>query len=382
MKKVGLITIHRIYNYGSALQTFATARTIEKFGCSCKVIDYTYPNSYHFANAPFYLAEKQSTKISIGRRFQQKLMKWIIRQNHEFLFATFHSFLQKNLSLTKPFETPDSLLKNPPTFDVYITGSDQVWNPLYCGRDLAFLLGFAPDSALKIAYAASFGSHKLMDVYKEFQAKWLYRYDAISVRETSGVQMVKELTGAHAECVVDPTLLLTADEWNNIASEKRFCNKPYILCYILKYSFDPYPYITDLVRHLQRETGYEVLFIGGYPVNVLHPHYTVLPHVSPEEFLSLYRDASFVVTSSFHGTAFALNYAKPFFTVVDDKATTDDRQLGLIRRLGAEDRAIVKGSAFPQKNDIAMDYQVVHKRLAEWRIHSLDFLKESLEIEK
>ena len=382
MKKAGLITIHRIYNYGSALQTYATVKSVEKLGCECTVIDYAYPNEFHLKHAPFHLAEKPQVKLSLGQRLYRKWMNRLIKQDAETLFATFRNFLQKHLTFTEPFETLDSILENPPAFDIYITGSDQVWNPKYCGKDLAFLLGFAPSSAIKISYAASFGTHQIQEEYHAFLAEQLSSYDAISVREASGVGIVKALTGGDATCVADPTLLLSAEEWNLIASETKFTDKPYILCYILKYSFDPYPYVTQLVSDLQKKTGYEVLFIGGYPVNALHPHYKVLPHVSPEEFLSLYRDAELVVTSSFHGTAFALNYSKPFFTVVDNSATTDDRQLGLIRLLGAEDRAIVKGSAFPSKSSLAMDYSIVSQRLGKLRAESLDFLKKSLAIVK
>lgn len=382
MKKTGLITIHRIYNYGSALQTYATVKSVEKLGYECTVIDYAYPNEFHLKNAPFYLEEKPQAKLSLEQRLYRKLMNHLIKQDAETLYTTFKSFLEKHLTFTCPYETLDSILENPPAFDIYITGSDQVWNPKYCGKDLAFLLGFAPDYAVKISYAASFGTHRLMEEYHDFLAEKLSEYDAISVRESSGVDLVKTLTGGDATCVADPTLLLSAEEWNQIASETKFTDKPYILCYILKYSFDPYPYITDLVCDLQKKTGYEVLFIGGYPVNALHPHYKVLPHVSPEEFLSLYRDASLVVTSSFHGTAFALNYSKPFFTVVDNNTTTDDRQLGIIRLLGAENRAIVKGSAFPSKSSLTMDYSTVSQRLGKLRAESLDFLKKSLAIIK
>lgn len=376
MRRVGVITIYRNLNYGSVLQTFATVQTIERMKFQCEVIDYKYPNTYHSIKAQDYRQRKKRESIII--KIIRRIGKVIIKENIEIKKKRFKSFLMKNLTFSKEFESIESIRNDPPDYDIYLTGSDQVWNPKYCHDDTTFLLDFVQNSAKRIAYGSSFGANSLSEEYKLLYGNLLDKYDSISVREKSGESIVKNLINKEAVHVLDPTLLLSDDDWNKVAEPKRLYNEPYILCYLMRYSFDPYPYAYQLIKYLKRKLGLQAVFIEGDPYFALRKGNTMFPDVSPGEFISLFRDAEFVVTASFHGTAFSLNYSKPFYTIIDNKPTLDDRQLSLVNKLGAKDRILVKGQAFRDIVNLGMDYSKIEKNLDKERSKSISWLKAAL----
>ena len=235
MKTIGIITIHKIKNYGSVVQAYALASVCEDIGVEVGIIDYKFPNVFH-----------ASSKYVETGDLQQKEPKWIkllyaldLRRQHKGI----RNFVLKYEHLTtKKYNSPSELEIEVPQYDVYITGSDQIWNPRYCNGDPAFMLHFAPEGALKISYAASIGVNtipqELWPLYKEL----LSRYAHIAVRESSGVEVIKKVVNKEATVVLDPTLLLNREQWNLIAAPKRQVKKKYILCYYLNYTFNAFPY--------------------------------------------------------------------------------------------------------------------------------------------
>lgn len=376
MKKIGLITIHGILNYGSVLQTFATVQVLNSMKFQCEVIDYKYPSTYHYTNAQHYKQKKR--RESILKKIIRKIGRVIIKENIEIKKRKFNSFLIKNLTFSKEFESIERLKNDPPEYDIYVTGSDQVWNPKYCHDDTTFLLDFVQTKAKKIAYGSSFGANSLSEEYKLLYRKFLNKYDYISVREDSGKSITKDLVNKEAVSVLDPTLLLSAEDWNKEAEQHMLYNEPYILCYLLGYSFDPFPYAYQLIKHLKRKLGMRSVFIGGDSYFALRKGNKMFPNVGPREFISLFRDAKFVVTTSFHGTAFSINYSKPFYTIINNEPSLDDRQLSLVKKLGANDRVLVKGQPFGDIINLEMDYSRIKMNLDKERSKSISFLKTSL----
>ena len=306
-KTVGLITIHNINNFGSALQTYATFKMVEKLGYQCTVINYKYPN---YSN--IIIPKKQNSNFSLRNTFINPLLNFLNKRNSVHKTRIFKSFFDKNLTMTKEYSSKEELEKSLPNFDIYLTGSDQVWNPKYCGNDTTFLLSFAPNDSKKISYAASFGNNEIPNEFADIYKKLLFQYKYISVRESSGVEVLKDLTNKEAKHVLDPTLLLKSSDWNKISGSIG-SRKPYILCYILSYSFNPFPFAYKLVEHIKKLTGYDVVWIEGSMKNILKRGYKNVKDVGPKEFLGLFNEASFVITSSFHGTAFSINFNKPFY---------------------------------------------------------------------
>ena len=243
------------------------------------------------------------------------------------------------------------------------------------------MLHFAPDTALKISYAASIGTNSIPSELKSQYQKVLGRYAHIAVRENSGASVVKEIAGKEATVVLDPTLLLDKNQWNQIATPRRLFKKKYILCYFLNYTFNAFPYVDHLAEYMQKQTGYEIVRVARPPhkLGLPHTHYRV--GASPEDFLALIRDAEMVLTTSFHGTAFAVNYGKPVFTVVQDRNASDSRQVSLMQNLGLEEQVLTITDEMPDRSRFIYDEPSEQKRLETLRRESLEYLISALKNE-
>lgn len=333
--------MHRPDNYGSHLQTVATCKFIESVGYKPIVVDYCYPNSYHVS---FRKAEKHVVKHSRCKYFIEKKISGLCRRflrvdknKHLSLMA---SFYKRNITMTQTYETANDLLASPPLFDIYMTGSDQVWNPVFVGHDATFFLSWAPENKKRIAYASSFAVKEIPQEYKSDYAKYLSKYDSIGVRERSHI--LEDLIHRKTKVVLDPTFLFDLRGWGGIVKESEpLLSGKYILCYLLGYNFNPYPYAYEIIEKVKRETGYKVVMIDSDPINIMRG-YKVVCNIGPDEFVNLFENASYVITSSFHGTAFAVNFEKPFFTIVDDdRENKDNRQVSLIEELGISKKRCV-----------------------------------------
>lgn len=374
MKSIGIITIHKINNYGSVLQAYALQKACEELGFNVEVIDYNYPNVFHASNKYVNSVDSQPNEP----RWLKALYSLELLKQHKGI----KSFVAKYEHLSsKQYGHPSELIGDIPHYDIYITGSDQLWNPRHCNGDPAFLLHFAPDNALKISYAASIGVNSIPEDLKLQYKELLSRYAFISVRENSGAQVVWEVAGKKAAVVLDPTLLLNKDQWNQIAVPKRQFKKKYILCYFLNYTFNAFPYVDQLADYMQQETGYEIVRVARPPhkLGLSHTHYRI--GASPEEFLALVRDAEMVLTTSFHGTAFAVNYGKPVFTVVQDRNASDSRQVSLMCNLGLEDQILSITDSMPDRSRFTYDVLTEQKRLEALRQQSKIYLKQALKNE-
>lgn len=374
MKTIGIITIHKIYNYGSAFQAYALQHVCEEMGFKVEIIDYKFPNEFHADNK---YKTQGDTQPNEPKWIKLLFAKALMRQ-HKGIDAFVKSY--QHLS-SKAFSSPDELKAQAPAYDVYITGSDQLWNPRFCNGDPAFMLHFAPDNALKISYAASIGANAIPDELNLRYKELLSRYAHIAVRENSGKQIIKDITGKYADVVLDPTLLLNKDEWNRIAAPKRQFNKNYILCYYLNYTFNSFPYVDQLADYMQKQTGYEIVRVSRPPHQLFIPHTHFRVGATPEEFLALVRDAEMVLTTSFHGTAFAVNYGKSVFTVVKDRNASDSRQVSLMENLGLEKQILSITDAFPSKDRFCYNVEREQKRLKVLRQQSLNYLKNALKNE-
>lgn len=374
MKSIGIITVHKINNYGSVLQAYALQKVCEDLGYKVEIIDYDFPNKFH-----------QNNKYSTASDTQPNEPKWI-----KALFAKalvrqhkgIRLFIDKyqNLSSNKYHKVED-FTANPPAYDVYITGSDQLWSPRHCNGDPAFMLYFAPDNALKISYAASIGSNAIPEELKNAYIRLLSRYKHISVRENTGADVIRSLINKKATVVLDPTLLLNKDEWNKVATPKRLVKKKYILCYFLNYTFNAFPYVDELARDMQKQTGYEIVRVARPPHKLSFINTTYQIGASPEEFLALVRDAEIVLTTSFHGTAFAVNYGKPVFTVVQDRNASDSRQVSLMHNLGLDKQVLSIKDKFPTASDANYNVDNEQTVLNRLRLDSKLYLEKALKDE-
>lgn len=359
--------MHKVVNYGSALQAYALQTVVEKMGFRCELIDYLYPNSYHLSLRPH---------LPVWKR----IVLWVIQllygfpeQKRENKFRSFYcDFFHLS---AKQYRSKEEIAECPPRYDIYLTGSDQVWNPKYIGCDTTFMLSFVQGDAPKMSYSSSFATDSISCRYTDLYRDCLKSYSSISVRERGGLEIIRALTGQEAEIVLDPTMLLSAEEYDLIAGRSRIqVDEPYVLAYILGYSFNPYPYVEELIRYVRKKMGCKVYLLNVSNVKMLFEKDTRrLQDVGPAEFVYLFRHATFVITTSFHGTAFSINFQKPFYSLLS-RGNHDDRLASLLSLCGLSDRAIYMGQEFPAVINVESSNASVEK-LQRLRKKSLEFLR-------
>lgn len=368
MKKVGIITLHRVVNYGSVLQTYALQKKIYECGCDSTVIDY-YPKRLHM----FGMLERIKNK---GEKFKKNFLirniaRIIILPSYIIRFNVFKSFLKKYIKMTVKTYYEESDFDNEKfDFDVYCTGSDQVWNSSWNEKiDKPMFLNFAPKSKKKISYAASFGKKKLESFEITETRNLLQNYDAISLREKSGVDIVEKLGINKSVHVVDPTLLLDGNEWRELSSNKYKDDK-----YILVYNLNRNKKIDKYAENLSKKTGLKVRFLS-YQLHEFYKKGKISCNPKVEDFLSLVDNAEYIITDSFHATAFSINFNKQFVIVYPENFST--RLQSLLELNNLENR-VAKSECDLKIIDNKIDFNVVNKIMNKERKRSLDWLKKAL----
>lgn len=389
MSKIGFITIQQA-NFGSVLQTFATSYILKEMGHHPVLIDYKYPTDYHRKNAMGGEAKRYVAPLLV--RIWKNLFKYSYRLFHGMpigqvsyqrwaCLKAHEKFLQFQNQIEKTNVSYDmvSIIENPPVFDIYMTGSDQTWNPRYYANDYSFLLNFAPDDKPKIAYAASYGTSEFYPQYAVDYGKYLKRYDAISTRESTGVRITKELAGMKAVHCCDPTLLLTKEEWMKFAAKENPIKEKYVLVYIQAYAINPYPYADKLVRRVKKIVGAKKVVVLNSEIYEIAKGFKPMIGTGPREFLRLFADASFVICCSFHSVAFSINFRKPFYAIASNVPTKDNRQSDIIETLGLQSRVLSIGDKLPNSYDeLMLDYALYEDRIEEFRKQSFEYLKKVL----
>jgi Polysaccharide pyruvyl transferase len=328
--KICTITCHDVYNHGASLQAYALMTYLKQCGHEVEIIDYK----------PIYLSNHYNL-LSIDNP------KWNKNAVTKFIYLTlkmpvkipslkrkkaFDQFTSKYLKLTKSrYSSNEELRKDLPHADAYLCGSDQIWNSLHQnGKDPAFYLDFVPSEKIKASYAASFATDTIMDEMLPFVKKRVEQLDGIGVREKSGVEILKRLDIKKAVTVVDPALLLSKEDWN-ILGEEKFNEK-----YILIYDFDNSDLIRKLALEIAKEKGYKIYSINPGKINYAERYFKF---VGPKTFISLIRDAAYVISNSFHAAVFSIIYQKNF-AIVNRTESINTRMRDLLEDLKLNQRLV------------------------------------------
>ena len=370
MNKALLVTIFKVPNYGSVLQAYATQYTLENMGWNVKVLNYDHINSeWSMAHG----VPRQGLKNKIGRliglkphhRKEKKLMKFT---------ATY-------LHLTRSYST-HKLIHDQENgkYDLYVVGSDQVWNTRFTNCDPTYLLDFVTDKGAKcISISSSFASKKIDYAYLPVFEKALIKFLHLSVRESNGVSILNTLGYNHAKLVLDPTLLLTARQWNTLRNKDSHKGERYILLYMLTYAFEPRPLVFEVLKYYQNKLGCKIIALEGFSdcQGCTNLEIEDATDSSVSDFLDLFANATMVVTSSFHGTAFALNYGRPLVSITPSGG--DDRQGNLLAQLELEQcRLDISGGANLDDLNPFYDITLEQEKLQKLRADSLDWIKQAL----
>lgn len=307
--RVGILTFHRATNYGTALQAFATEKGIKKLGVETEVIDYRpeyIERTLHVRKLTNAKSPKEIASIIVNAVLYPNMAK---RKAES--FKRFFSLMNVSDDVCL---TADDVAKASHEYDVVLSGSDQLFNRNITGDDKTFFLPF--EHKRKVTFASSFGERKLSADRVEEIAPFFSGFDALSVREKTAHDILAQIkkvnvSAKSATSVLDPTFLLTKDEWNEYADPTLKLPKD---GYILTYYMLETPLLRDITAKLQQKTGLKVVNIKPSKKQVILHQGKNLSYAGPSEFLACYKNASYVVTNSFHGTAFAINYGIPFFT--------------------------------------------------------------------
>lgn len=340
--KIGIITIHRIDNYGSALQAYALQKFLQRnTQHEIEIINYVFPNEYHLSR------RRKVSKFELLWCYANNLWALIVHGS-DIRKRRFRIFREKCFNLSsKTFRSITEIESHPPLYDLYITGSDQVWNPNSLFNDPTFYCHFAPQDTKRFSFAASFSNDNIPVEYRKSIKDHLTLYSAIGVREQQGAKLISGL-GVDSTIPIslncDPTMLLSADDYAELAELSEVTiPKQYILVYYLDYAFNPHPAIDNVLKYAQKKFELPVVFIGvQYRWRPLGSKYFF--NSGPAEFCHLFKNATYVITSSFHGVMFSIINRAPFTVVVPNQDDHDTRIADVLGVLGLNDRSVMRDS--------------------------------------
>ncbi len=365
--KIALITIHATDNYGSVLQAFATQETLKKYG-DVSIINY---------NTPFLLHTMKVLRTGTTVRHILRVGKDIARFFPRIkVIKKFSKFISQRLNLTKIVFNNLELADLEGDFDVFVSGSDQIWKPGIVSEEIqfepAYFLDFIKQKK-KISYGSSLGGYLFSEAEANQLAHYLSSYQSLSVRETDAAELINNLLGSRIEHVLDPTLLLNKEEWLKSFGIKEYkYHERYILVYALKKD----KLMRAVVKAVSEQLGMKVIAVDQEPflgVRVdLH-----IKDAGPEEFIDLFSKASFVVTSSFHGVAFSLNFSIPFVAVKPIAGA--NRIESLLNSVGLMDRYVAEKNQFESIQSLTfLSFDDAQNKLNLFRELSSEYIENAL----
>ena len=359
--KICTITCHDVYNVGASLQAYALQTYLKSLGHDVKIIDYK----------PDYLSKHFRLDIIGNPKYDKPFVR------EAYLLAklpgrlrilprkrAFDGFTSKHLELTRRYASNEELKANPPEADVFLAGSDQIWNPLFPnGKDPAFYLDFV-QQGIRASYAASFAVDEFPQELRDVTAKYLAKIDYIAVREKSGLAVLDSMGIHNAETVLDPVFLLDSAHWRSIAKSPAHIDKPYLLIY----DFDNSYAVKAIAEKVASEHGLKIYSVFDLP-------YAERCFIlcGPEEFLGLIQGASYVLSNSFHATAFSVIFEKEF-AVVERTEKINTRMRDFTAMLRLSDHMINTEKDIPYN----ADWNEVERLLSDEIMHSKAYIDKVL----
>ena len=365
--KISIITFHNTSNFGATLQCTALFKYLKNSGHDVEIVNYL----------PDYIRNKKSATKELKNAYKAKNKVKAITKGLAYLAHygelkhrddCFESFLSKNISLTQVYSTTEQIVRNPPQADLYICGSDQIWNPALTGGkpDEAFFLCYAKDN--KVSYGASMGEFDV-EGNAEVLKKLTKDFKMVSLREKYMADRLTQVIGMPVKTVLDCTLLLDDTDYAQYEEPVDEISSPYLLYYNMQKS----SLADDMAKRIAEALSLDVVDISPNPFLRIKGSKKLID-IGPGEFLTLFKNAQYVVTNSFHGTAFSILYKKQFVCTLH--STRGGRVLDLLTSLGLSNR-IIKNT-----NEVfseIIDYESVYSTLRALRTESYTYLQKALE---
>lgn len=372
INRVGILTFHNSYNCGSMMQTYALQKYLEKLGIQCDVIDFSNEGQRELYGVFFRNGGVKNFIKNFVLFFHAKKIK----KNYQ----SYEKFKKDKFLLSKSNYRNGNELKDE-GYGAVVAGSDQIWNITIADSDDAYFLPWVK-TAKRIAYAPSFGAKNILkyskspNKYKEY----LQCFECLSIREDNGCAWLEQLIGKKVPVVLDPTLLLGQEDYEEMVDEKIEVPKQYIFYYSPGYSRD----INNLVKKISKKYKLPVVAFNAksYYLNAMNFSSFQLPeYENPSVYLRLIKNATLVITTSFHGTVFSSIFKKNFWTVKNGGMFgDDDRVLSLMKRLDLQDRLIA--IQFDANFDYmcSKNYENYNRNLKQEQEYSTDYIMNALEL--
>ena len=388
---VSTLNFHFARNYGALIQALALSEILKNNGISVSIIDYRpegHESLYSVKPNPFAsltwawqgaatATGSPSRMIAATTRRMAGLGRAYIRiRERRAIDRAFEECVQSWFSLSTRYRSIEQLRKDPPQADAYVVGSDQVWNPLVTGGfDPAYFLDFGNDTAQRIAYAIS-PYHLNLPRNAQKIAALGHRLNYVSLREPDYIDTLSIVLKQKIDCCLDPVLMMSADDFEPFEEKKGPPNRRYILVYLLHTSAQQSDTVSRKITYYQNQFGCGVIDISPDHI-VRHPNIISMNGASPAVMLKLVRNALFVLTNSFHGTALSVVYRRPF--AVLQRETTFSRMTNLLTQLSLTSR-VVPNSPDCLLPESSIDWTTTESNLSGLQKASRLFLTSSLHI--
>ena len=379
--KIGIITFQFAWNCGAVLQCYALKKYLENDDNQVVVINYCPKYKeyrYKKYGNPFINAKMAFKSGGIKRsckKFLRTLLNYRKESEHIRQWKGFRDFTHRFLNLTKEYSSLDSLQSNPPDCDVYISGSDQLWNPNLTNNDLdeVYFLNFGNPNIKKLTYAVN-ACELDLDVYGKRVKQLCSPLNYISLREKDNMIALEQIIGKKIEVCPDPTFLIEVEEYEAILKKENDTFTDYILVYALEDGTDNNSLLFERVKKLQSNYNKKIIVISGphrWPYKVEQ-----IRGITPSEFLSYIKNAFCVICNSFHATVFSILYEKKFVTYGFKNRNTRVKEL--LNILGLSDRSISNDEEIVSKMEHIIHYNDVREKINNLKLIGKEYLKNAL----
>jgi len=386
MKKVGIVSCYFKSNYGSMLQAYATKKVLDNNNIPNETIAIEYNKEFSKKKKKYYLSQIFNfnfikfkfgmVKLKFYKKINKKLRKNITSRERKY------KEFKKEFNLSRfctDYKGLTQLAEE--KYSDIIIGSDQLWLPVNVVADY-YTLNWVPENINKISYATSFGVSTIPKKYNERYKLFLKRINHLSVREESGVKLIKDISNLDAKLVCDPTILLTKEEWEEVATPEKIIKDKYILCYFLGNNIEH----RKFVERLKDKTGYKIVSLNHADEYVKYSDEfaDITPYdIGPKEWINLLKNAEYICTDSFHCTVFSILFNKMFFDFrrhnSKNKNSTNSRLDSLLNIAGISEERILQGTE--NVEDVIkykINYEKVNKNIDKFRKESKEWLLNSL----
>lgn len=373
MKKIGIITFHASHNCGSFMQSYAIQKYITNhLKYDSEIIDFSSKGQQELYS--------YKTNIKSIKQLVKKILLLPINRQLKVIYNDYYTFINNNLNLSKNKYSETVDLENiEKEYDVFICGSDQIWNVKCPDFDDAYFLP-SVNKKKKIAYAPSFGAMRLERYASDISKykKYLCGFDALSCREINGKKWIEELTNRNVELVLDPTLLLDSNEYDDLIDDSEKVEGDYIFYYSPKYD----KAATKVVEKISKKYKLPVIMWNAKEWilrGMFFKGFKTPYHQNPGIYLNLIKNAKIVFTTSFHGAIFSTQYRKKFWVIkVGGMKGDDDRVFTLLSQLDLIDRFLEPDNYNEEEIFKEVNYEDYENKLLELREKSVLFLKNNL----